>query len=89
MRVEGGGVDFIFGGRDNSDEAHVSDAVDFENGVDWLVVATVSNEEDQGGVFAAVRDEHVFGGWRELHRGETVRRANAARGEDFAKVTLL
>ena len=45
MRVEGGGVDFVFGGRNDSDEAHVGDAVNFEDGVNWLVVATIRDEE--------------------------------------------
>ncbi len=43
--MEGGGVDFVFGGRNDSDETHVGDAVDFEDGVNWLVVATIRDEE--------------------------------------------
>ena len=34
------------GGRNDSDEAHVGDAVNFEDGVNWLVVATIRDEED-------------------------------------------
>ena len=87
--MKSGGVNFVFSRRDDSNEAHISNAIDLEDGVNRLVIAAVGDEEYQRGVFAAVRHEDVFGGWRELHRGETMCRTNAAGGKNFAKVTFL